>query len=69
MKTLKAAIERAGGITKLARELKVSNQAIHGWLNGAYDIRARHVARIAELTHVDAGELCKEIAARHREGT
>jgi len=69
MNTLKTAISLIGGVTKLARALGVSNQAVHGWMTGAFDMKARHAAKIEELTggRVEAGAICRELVERRQD--
>ncbi|TVR60867.1 MAG: transcriptional regulator [Candidatus Competibacteraceae bacterium] len=66
MKNLKSAIQIMGGISAFARSLGVTNQAVHSWINGGYDMKARHAAKVEEVTggQVTASAICREFADR-----
>jgi DNA-binding transcriptional regulator YdaS (Cro superfamily) len=71
MNTIRKAVSSVGGVTALAKAVKVSPQSIHLWLNGQTQLQARHAAAIEDATQgiVTAyaiGRECAAIAERNR---
>lgn len=50
METIKQAAALAGGVTQLARLLRVSQQSVHAWKSGKSRISAEHAAAIQIVT-------------------
>ena len=70
METIKQAINIVGGVTQLARQIGVSQQAIHLWKAGKTQIMARHAAAVQDSTQgrVTAYEIGREAASQAHEG-
>ena len=70
METIKQAIHIVGGVTQLARQIGVSQQAIHLWKAGKTQIMARHAAAVEDATQgrVTAYNIGREAARQGHEG-
>ena len=71
METIRKAVTTIGGVTALARIIRVSPQAIHLWLNGETQLYARHAAAIEDatsgaVTAYAIGSECATNAKRNR---
>ena len=71
METIKQAIHIVGGVTQLARQIGVSQQAIHLWKAGKTQIMARHAAAVQDATNgaVTAYDIGKEAIRQAHEVT
>jgi len=59
---VEAAVQMAGGVTVVARQLGVSRQAIYDWIAAGHMMNAihRHVAGLSKLSGVPIEQLTRE---------
>jgi transposase-like protein len=59
---VEAAVELAGGVTAVARQLGVSRQAVYDWIAAGHmmNARLRHVVGLSKLSGIPLEQLARE---------
>jgi len=59
---VEAAVEVAGGVSAVARELGVSRQTVYNWIAAGHmlDVTYRYVAGLSKLSGIPVAQLARE---------
>ena len=62
MNMVEAAVELAGGVSKVAKELQVSRQTVYNWISTANmkTVRHKYVVALSKLSGIPAEQLASE---------